>query len=149
MFFEKVKMTDTCWLWTGNRCKYGYGKTKRNKKYVNTHRLLYFDLYPEVDRKFLICYHCDTPHCVRPSHLFHGTAKDNVQDMIKKGRGARQKITHCPSGHPYSKENTYITPSTGGRCCRICIKRNNDISIKIRSEKRKKIRDEKNRRRMK
>lgn len=27
--------------------------------------------------------------------------------------------THCPSGHPYDSENTFLTPA-GGRGCRIC-----------------------------
>lgn len=31
--------------------------------------------------------------------------------------GAR---THCPRGHEYTPENTYIQPSTGSRICRTC-----------------------------
>ncbi len=27
--------------------------------------------------------------------------------------------THCPNGHPYDDENTYIA-TTGQRCCRAC-----------------------------
>lgn len=30
--------------------------------------------------------------------------------------------THCPQGHPYDEENTYIIPSTGGRLCKICLR---------------------------
>ncbi len=29
---------------------------------------------------------CDNRKCVRPSHLFLGTKKDNAQDAIQKGR---------------------------------------------------------------
>jgi hypothetical protein len=28
--------------------------------------------------------------------------------------------THCPAGHRYDEENTYISPSTGSRKCRAC-----------------------------
>ena len=28
--------------------------------------------------------------------------------------------THCPAGHAYSRENTYINPKTGNRQCRAC-----------------------------
>lgn len=30
--------------------------------------------------------------------------------------------THCPQGHPYSGDNLYISPSDGGRSCRICMR---------------------------
>ena len=31
--------------------------------------------------------------------------------------------THCPYGHPYSPENTYVQKKTGGRFCRTCLRR--------------------------
>ena len=30
---------------------------------------------------------CDNPPCCNPSHLAVGTMKDNVHDMMRKGRG--------------------------------------------------------------
>ena len=28
--------------------------------------------------------------------------------------------THCPQGHEYNKENTYVVPKSGNRQCRVC-----------------------------
>jgi hypothetical protein len=35
---------------------------------------------------YFACHHCDNPPCIRPIHLFAGTASDNVRDALHKGR---------------------------------------------------------------
>jgi hypothetical protein len=43
-----------------------------------------------------------------------------------EGTGARQRErTHCTQGHEYTPENTYISPKTGVRDCKICRKNRN------------------------
>lgn len=60
-----------------------------------------------------------------PENLYWGSNSDNMLDMVRHGsyRSANAAKTHCPSGHEYSESNTYIIPSTGGRMCRVCKKR--------------------------
>jgi hypothetical protein len=38
-----------------------------------------------------VLHHCDNPPCCNPKHLFVGTDKDNIEDMIRKGRNNTPK----------------------------------------------------------
>ena len=33
---------------------------------------------------------------------------------------AKQRLTHCPKGHPYAGPNLYVNPYHKGRVCRTC-----------------------------
>lgn len=57
-----------------------------------------------------------------PENLRWGDVVDNVADSILHGTIARFNATktHCPQGHEYTEENTYINPGRGSRACRIC-----------------------------
>lgn len=56
----------------------------------------------------------------RVENLAWGTDKDNAQDAISNGRNKELNKTHCPQGHPYDEENTYISGKKKGRLCRAC-----------------------------
>lgn len=78
---------DDCWNWTGIKNKNGYGKISYNGHYIYAHRAAFF-LYnghaPEC-----VCHSCDNRLCCNPKHLIGGVFKDNVRDMVNKGRGLR------------------------------------------------------------
>ena len=90
-FDAKVLKTTSCWLWQGDTTHKGYGVAWVQRKQVRAHRLAYFFKYGEFDESLLVLHKCDVRSCVRPDHLFLGTPKDNVADMIKKGRARWQK----------------------------------------------------------
>lgn len=46
---------------------------------------------------------CDNRPCCNPAHLFEGTQKDNIADMIAKGRGNLQKGAQRGEKNPRAK----------------------------------------------
>jgi hypothetical protein len=88
---DKVDMKgpDDCWEWLAYKDKYSYGQININKKPKFAHRYAYEcfkNNEQPIPSNLYVCHHCDNPSCVNPNHLFLGTAKDNTQDMLKKGR---------------------------------------------------------------
>lgn len=81
-----------CWLWSGARHPQGYGFIKRKDgAQLRAHRVAYELMFGSIPAGVFVCHHCDNPRCVRPSHLFLGSHKDNMADMATKGRAARQR----------------------------------------------------------
>ena len=100
-FWPKVDMTGDCWLWIAAKDHKGYGKFsvgnsrdeegKRRNSMVSAHRFAYELVngaipYHDSHHGLCVLHKCDTPACVKPSHLFLGTNADNVKDMDSKGR---------------------------------------------------------------
>ena len=83
-----------CWLWKPAK-GYQYGEIKRDsaapgRSPGKAHRvswILHYGAIPK--RKRFVCHKCDNPRCVRPDHLFVGTHRDNMADMVAKGRSPR------------------------------------------------------------
>jgi len=127
-FWSRVDPSGDCWIWQGGQYHKGYGVfstgtwRKGNRQRFTAHRFAWEFENGSIPTGMSVLHRCDNPPCVRLSHLFLGTVKDNQQDMSYKGRGrnGRTERTHCPQGHPYDEENTYIYPVTGYRQCRAC-----------------------------
>lgn len=124
-FWEKVDKSGDCWLWTAATAFWGYGVFQLGRGpgegIVRAHRWSWEQAHGPIPDGLFVCHHCDTPACVRPSHLFLGTNADNLGDMGRKGRAGPSKRTHCPQGHEYNEVNTYIA-THGRRRCRTCLR---------------------------
>ena len=98
-FWAKVqrRLPDDCWLWTGASGE-GYGRFKIAGYLYSAHRIAYTLEKGPIPRGdgyhgFVVMHSCDTPACCNPAHLSVGTNRDNVQDMVAKGRHPSKKTT--------------------------------------------------------
>lgn len=84
-----AKHLGRCWVWTGAvlKGKLAYGRLTYDSQTFSAHRVFWV-LASErrIPKGKLVLHSCDNPSCVRFSHLFLGTHKDNMVDMINKGR---------------------------------------------------------------
>lgn len=81
-----------CMEWVGRKNKGGYGSFLINRKCVSVHRFSYELHFGNIEKNKFVLHKCDNPSCVAPNHLFLGTQKDNIIDMINKGRNPNNYI---------------------------------------------------------
>lgn len=95
-FWIKVQKTETCWLWKATTCR-GYGQFwKPDGHRILAHRMAWELTNGPISDGLFVCHNCpggDNPLCVRPDHLFLGTQRTNMRDMVAKGRSPNAKRT--------------------------------------------------------
>jgi hypothetical protein len=82
-----------CLLWGGyTHPRAPYGRLTVDGTHYRTHRLAWALLGGPPAGDLNTLHTCDEPRCVNPAHLYLGTQKDNVRDMVVRGR------QNCPTG---------------------------------------------------
>jgi len=127
-FMSKVIKTNDCWLWNAGKNYKDYGNFSVTingcSKTYRAHRFIYEYFNGPIPEVMLVCHSCDMPGCVNPNHLWLGTVSDNAMDSVNKKRHGMAKKTHCPRGHEYTPNNTYVRSNRASpaRECRKCRK---------------------------
>jgi hypothetical protein len=88
-FWAKVEKTLTCWVWTASGMHDGRGvfhADPRSRRNVSAPRYSWEIHHGGIPEGMWVLHRCDNPRCVRPEHLFLGTASDNNLDSLRKGR---------------------------------------------------------------
>lgn len=112
---KHIVQPNDCWVWTASVGSHGYGNLWEGstKTAYTAHRWSYEHFVGPIPDGYEIHHLCENKRCVNPEHLRALTRSEHRQT-------SEHKKTHCPHGHAYTEENTYVRPCGKIRECRTC-----------------------------
>lgn len=113
-FLSKFDKTEGCWLWNRGPAHL-YANFSIKYTSVLAHIFSYQYHVGLIPEGLVLDHLCRNPACINPKHLEPVTQRINTLRGI--GVAANNfKKTHCPAGHEYTKENTFIRKCGRRRC---------------------------------
>ena len=91
-FWAKVDKTETCWLWTAQLDRHGYGRFWFTDSLRAAHRVAYELEVGPIPAGMEIDHACHTPACVKPTHLRPVTKKQNMENLLDARRDSRSGV---------------------------------------------------------
>lgn len=132
-----------CWVWQGALSN-GYGNftLSRPRRNITAHKWYWEHINGPKPMGMDLDHLCRNRSCVNPEHLELVTRSTNILRGNLPSTNTQRALarTHCPQGHPYSEDNTYLERTSKGqvkRHCRIC----RSIRQKLRNAKLRNIDD--------
>jgi len=113
VFWSHVIKSRGCWNWAASLNNKGYGWFRIRGKTFTAHRASWMLFRGSIPAGMCVLHKCDNPQCVRPSHLFLGTMRDNTQDMIRKGRSKFIQFSKERASQMTKKEGTTLKKGEG------------------------------------
>lgn len=105
----------SCRIWTGGLSPKGYARMSFHNRETRVHRLVYELVYGAIPEGAHVHHTCHVKACVNPEHL--AAIDAGAHNTLHKTVSA----THCPHGHEFTPENTYLRRGNGlRRMCRAC-----------------------------
>ncbi len=74
-----------CWVWIKGT-KMGYGAIKIGGKTLSAHRVSFMLEHGSIPEGMFVLHKCDNRKCVKPTHLYAGTQRQNNQDRARANR---------------------------------------------------------------
>lgn len=100
---------EACHIWMASALPDGYGMFRVMGRTILAHRLSYLLAGGKFGHA-AIMHLCDNPRCVNPAHLQGGTMRDNVLDMVSKGRNRPSHANHLRDRERHPRARRVITP---------------------------------------